>query len=57
MGVLEIIEDERSGVHIDPVNGKDTTSKIISFLDRIKRETDYWKRISSKAIKRYFYFK
>jgi sucrose synthase len=51
-GPQEIIEDERSGFHIDPVNSKETTLKIISFIDKIKKEPDYWDKISSNAIRR-----
>ncbi len=51
-GPLEIIEDERSGFHIDPVNGKETTLKILEFLERIEKEPDYWNRISSAAVRR-----
>ena len=51
-GPLEIIEDERSGFHIDPVNGQETTKKILTFLDKANKEPEYWKRISSAAIKR-----
>jgi sucrose synthase len=51
-GPQEIIEDERSGFHIDPVNGEETTMKIISFLDRIKKDPSYWNKISSNAILR-----
>jgi sucrose synthase len=51
-GPQEIIEDTRSGFHIDPVNGEETTLKIISFLDRIKKEPAYWDKISNNAILR-----
>ncbi|MDR3668416.1 MAG: sucrose synthase [Ignavibacteriaceae bacterium] len=51
-GPQEIIEDERSGFHIDPVNAEETTIKIISFLDRIKKDPAYWDKISSRAIQR-----
>jgi sucrose synthase len=51
-GPQEIIEDTRSGFHIDPVNGEETTLKIISFLDRIKKEPAHWDKISNNAILR-----
>jgi len=51
-GPLEIIEDERSGFHIDPVNAQESKLKILTFLERIKNESDYWSRISSAAIRR-----
>jgi sucrose synthase len=51
-GPQEIIEDERSGFHIDPINGNETVLKIIAFLDRIQKEPAYWNKISSGAIRR-----
>ena len=51
-GPLEIIEDGKSGFHIDPINEKETTDKIISFIDKCKKDKTYWNKISDKAIKR-----
>ncbi len=51
-GPLEIIKDQVSGFHIDPINGKETTEKIIKFLERCKKENNYWDKISQKAIQR-----
>jgi sucrose synthase len=51
-GPQEIIEDGRSGFHIDPVNAKETTIKIINFLNRVAKEPAYWDKISSNAIQR-----
>jgi len=51
-GPLEIIQDQVSGFHIDPINGKDCQEKILSFFEKCKKDRQYWKKISDKAIKR-----
>ena len=51
-GPLEIIRDGVSGFHIDPVNGKETTQKIIEFIERCKKDKNYWSKISEKAVNR-----
>lgn len=51
-GPLEIIQDEISGFHINPIKGKETTSKIISFIEKCGKDKTYWEKISSKAIQR-----
>jgi sucrose synthase len=51
-GPLEIIEEGRSGFHIDPVNGQDSVKKIINFFKKCKKDKDYWDKISKGGIKR-----
>ncbi len=51
-GPLEIIRDQVSGFHIDPINGKETTEKILDFIRRFKEDPKVWERISKKAIER-----
>lgn len=51
-GPSEIIQDQISGFHIDPINGKETTSKILSFLKKCKENKSTWNKISARAIKR-----
>jgi sucrose synthase len=51
-GPLEIIQDCVSGFHIDPINGKETTSKIVEFIKMFKKDANVWDKISKKAIKR-----
>jgi sucrose synthase len=51
-GPLEIIQDTVSGFHIDPINSKECSAKIVSFFDRCKKDPKYWNKISEKAIKR-----
>jgi sucrose synthase len=51
-GPLEIIEDEKSGFHIDPVGGKSVSRKLVDFFNRCKKEKNYWEKISNAGIKR-----
>ncbi len=51
-GPLEIIEDGKSGFHIDPINEKETTEKILTFLKKCEKDNSYWGKISERAIKR-----
>jgi sucrose synthase len=51
-GPLEIIENKVSGFHIDPINGEETTEKLINFFKRCKEEENYWKKISDAGVTR-----
>ena len=51
-GPLEIIEDKKSGFLIDPIEEKESQKIILSFLERCKKEPDYWNQISQNGIKR-----
>ncbi|MDZ7625849.1 MAG: sucrose synthase [Ignavibacteriaceae bacterium] len=51
-GPLEIIENKVSGFHIDPINGNETTEKLVNFFKRCKEEENYWKKISDAGITR-----
>jgi sucrose synthase len=51
-GPLEIIEDEKSGFQIDPVDGKSVSQKLVEFFERCKKEKNYWEKISNAGIKR-----
>jgi len=51
-GPLEIIEDQVNGFHIDPINAKETTEKILEFVRKVKDDDSLWERISRKGIKR-----
>ena len=51
-GPLEIIEDEKSGFHIDPVAGESVSKKLVEFFNRCKKEKNYWEKISKAGIKR-----
>ena len=51
-GPREIIQDEISGFHIDPINEKTSAKKILSFMERCQNDPEYWDKISEKAIDR-----
>jgi sucrose synthase len=51
-GPLEIIQDQISGFHIDPINGAESSGKIFDFILRCKKDPGYWEKISTKAIQR-----
>ncbi|HKJ07783.1 MAG TPA: sucrose synthase [Gammaproteobacteria bacterium] len=51
-GPLEIIEDGKSGFHIDPNHGEEATETIADFLERCGKEPDYWDRLSAGSIAR-----
>jgi sucrose synthase len=51
-GPLEIIQEGRSGFHIDPINQEETTEKILAFIKSFKKDEKVWERISQKAIER-----
>ena len=51
-GPLEIIEDEKSGFHIDPAVEEDTAKKLVNFFTRCKEDKNYWDKISKAGIKR-----
>jgi len=51
-GPLEIIEDGRSGFHIDPNRGDAAAEKMANFFDRCRQDPSEWSRISDAAIER-----
>jgi sucrose synthase len=51
-GPLEIVEDKKSGFLIDPIEEKESQKIILSFLERCKKEPDYWNQVSENGIKR-----
>jgi sucrose synthase len=51
-GPLEIIQEGKSGFHIDPINNIETTKKIHDFIKSYKKNPKVWERISAKAIER-----
>jgi len=51
-GPLEIIQEGKSGFHIDPINQAETTRKILDFIKSYKKNPEIWERISSKSIER-----
>lgn len=51
-GPLEIIEDEISGFHINPVDENAAVEKMIEFFKRCKEENNFWNKISKAGIER-----
>jgi sucrose synthase len=51
-GPLEIIEDGRSGFHIDPNRGDLAAARMAEFFRECRRDPEYWTRISDGAIRR-----
>ena len=51
-GPLEIIEDGKSGFHIDPNHGDRAAERLADFWERCEEEPEYWQRISEGGIER-----
>jgi len=51
-GPLEIIQDGRSGFHIDPTQGAETTQKMLDFFRACDEDPTTWDTISKAGIKR-----
>lgn len=51
-GPSEIVENNRSGFHIDPVNDAETTQKILAFVTAVQNDGKQWDKISKQAIAR-----
>ncbi len=51
-GPLEIIEDGKSGFHIDPNHGEEAAEAIADFLERCAGDPAYWDKLSAGSIAR-----
>lgn len=51
-GPMEIIEDGKSGFHIDPNHGAQAAEKIQAFFERCLSQDDYWDTLSRGALER-----
>ena len=51
-GPLEIIEDGKSGFHIDPTQGGDATQKMLDFFRACDKDPNVWDSISKGGIQR-----
>ena len=51
-GPLEIIENRKSGFHVDPNNGPGASALIAAFFERCASEPDFWTAISEGGIER-----
>ncbi len=50
-GPLEIIENGKTGFHIDPNHGEEVAEIILTFLSESEQNPSYWDYISSEGIK------
>jgi sucrose synthase len=51
-GPLEIIQDGRSGFHIDPTQGAEASQKMLDFFQACEKEPALWDTISKAGIQR-----
>jgi sucrose synthase len=51
-GPLEIIQDGKSGFHIDPTQGGDATQKMLDFFRACDKDPNVWDSISKGGIQR-----
>lgn len=51
-GPLEIIQNGKSGFHIDPNHGDETAELLANFFSRCEKEPEYWNRMSQGSIDR-----
>ncbi len=51
-GPREIIEDGRSGFHIDPNHGAEAARRMAGFFARCREEPEAWERLSNGALRR-----
>ncbi|MGA7990104.1 MAG: sucrose synthase [Thermoanaerobaculia bacterium] len=51
-GPSEIIQNGRSGFHIDPNEGDKAAASVADFLDRCAKDPGEWERISREALQR-----
>jgi len=51
-GPLEIIQNGRSGFHIDPNHGGESSAILLDFFTRCETEADYWRQIAEGGMAR-----
>ncbi len=51
-GPLEIIEDGKSGFHIDPNHGDKAAQKLVTFFEQCRDDPGHWQAISKGGIER-----
>ena len=51
-GPLEIIEHGISGFHIDPNHGETSSQLIVDFVEKAKKDPQYWQSISDGGMRR-----
>lgn len=53
-GPAEIIEDKKSGFHIDPYHGDQAAEIMVEFFERCQKEEGYWKTIADAGLERIY---
>ncbi|KAM0898712.1 hypothetical protein ACQ4PT_021773 [Festuca glaucescens] len=53
-GPAEIIVDEVSGFHINPLNGKEASDKIAGSFQKCKEDPIYWNKMSTAGLQRIY---
>uniref|UniRef100_J3LIQ9 Sucrose synthase n=1 Tax=Oryza brachyantha TaxID=4533 RepID=J3LIQ9_ORYBR len=53
-GPAEIIVDEVSGFHINPLNGKEASDKIADFFQKCNEDFIYWSKMSTAGLQRIY---
>lgn len=51
-GPKEIVEDEKSGFHIDPYHGEDASKIMVDFFEKCTKEDGYWNKFSDAGLER-----
>lgn len=51
-GPLEIIQHNKNGFHIDPVDDQDSISVLVEVVRKFNDDKEFWKKISNNSIKR-----
>lgn len=51
-GPLEIIQNEKNGFHIDPVQKEESIEILSNVVERFHNDSNYWDKISQNGIKR-----
>jgi len=53
-GPAEIIVDGVSGFHINPMNGREASTKIADFFQKCKEDPSYWNKVSTAGLQRIY---
>uniref|UniRef100_A0ACD5USG1 Uncharacterized protein n=1 Tax=Avena sativa TaxID=4498 RepID=A0ACD5USG1_AVESA len=53
-GPAEIIVDGVSGYHINPMNGREASTKIANFFQTCKEDPSYWNKVSTAGLQRIY---
>jgi sucrose synthase len=51
-GPSEIVEDGRSGFHIDPLSGREAAHRMAQFLSDTKADPQQWRDVAERAVQR-----